>query len=354
MRRFLPDTFLILLLCTVALASVLPASGVFAGWFAVATNFAIALLFFIHGARLSRDVVVAGLMHWRLHLVILLTTFGLFPVLGLAFGFLPAAILPKPLYLGILFLCVLPSTVQSSIAFTSMAGGNVPAAICSASASNILGMVLTPLLAGLLFSAGEHGGFSWDAVSQIMVQLLLPFALGQLLEPRIGNWIRARKTLLMPVDRGSILMVVYLAFSTAVVEGLWHQFSPRDIAVVAIAEMVLLGLVLATTAFGSPLLGFDKADQITITFCGSKKSLASGVPMANVIFAGQGVGAIVLPLMLFHQMQLMVCAMIAQRYARTARSRITPQATSGNAAVPTGADQVVVARKGEPLSTETA
>lgn len=326
MRRFLPDSFLILLLCTVALASVAPATGRFAGWFAIATNLAVALLFFLHGARLSRDVVVAGLMHWRLHLVILLTTFGLFPLLGMALGYLPASILPKPLYLGILFLCVLPSTVQSSIAFTSIAGGNVPAAICSASASNIFGMFLTPLLVGLLFSIGGHGGFSWDAVSQILVQLLLPFALGQLLEPRIGNWIRSRKTLLMPVDRGSILMVVYLAFSTAVAEGLWHMFSLRDIAVVIVADMVLLGLVLLFTTFGSRLLGFDRADQITITFCGSKKSLASGVPMANVIFAGQGVGAIVLPLMLFHQIQLMVCAMIAQKYASAARRSSVPQA----------------------------
>lgn len=333
MRRFLPDTFLILLLFTVGLASVVPASGQFAALFSIATNLAIALLFFLHGARLSRDVVVAGLLHWRLHLVILLTTFGLFPLLGLAVGYLPASILPQPLYLGILFLCVLPSTVQSSIAFTSMAGGNVPAAICSASASNIFGMFLTPLLVGLLFSFGGHGGFSWDAVSQILVQLLLPFVLGQLLEPRIGNWMRSRKKLLMPVDRGSILMVVYLAFSTAVVEGLWHMFSLRDIAVVVVTDMALLGLVLLCTTYGSRLLGFNRADQITITFCGSKKSLASGVPMANVIFASQGVGAIVLPLMLFHQIQLMACAMIAQKYAKAAHQPVPPQAETVTSAV---------------------
>jgi sodium/bile acid cotransporter 7 len=321
MRRFLPDTFTILLVCTVILASLLPASGTFAGYFGIATDLAIALLFFLHGARLSRDVVIAGLLHWRLHIVILLTTFGLFPLLGLGLGFLSPAILPQPLYLGILFLCVLPSTVQSSIAFTSMAGGNVPAAICSASASNIFGMFLTPLMVGLLFSVGGHGGFSWDALEQIMLQLLAPFVLGQILQPWIGNWIRAKKKLLMPVDRGSILMVVYLAFSTAVVEGLWHTFSLADIAVVIVADMALLAVVLCITMFGSRLLGFSRADEITITFCGSKKSLASGVPMANVIFAGQSIGAIVLPLMLFHQIQLMVCAVIAQKYAAAAARR---------------------------------
>lgn len=323
MRRFLPDTFTILLVCTVILASILPASGAFAGWFGVATDFAIALLFFLHGARLSRDVVVAGLLHWRLHLVILLTTFGLFPILGLAIGFIPDSILPQPLYLGILFLCVLPSTVQSSIAFTSMAGGNVPAAICSASASNIFGMFLTPLLVGLLFSVGGHGGFSFDALEQILLQLLAPFVVGQILQPWIGEWIRSKKKILMPVDRGSILMVVYLAFSTAVVEGLWHTFSIADIAAVIIADMVLLALVLVITMYGSRWLGFNRADEITITFCGSKKSLASGVPMANVIFAGQSIGAIVLPLMLFHQIQLMVCAVIAQKYAAAAARRAT-------------------------------
>ncbi|MBB2793403.1 UNVERIFIED_ORG: sodium/bile acid cotransporter 7 [Rhizobium esperanzae] len=325
MRRFLPDTFTSLLVCTVILASLFPASGTFADYFGIATDLAIAALFFLHGARLSRDVVIAGLLHWRLHLVILLTTFGIFPLLGLALGFIPDTILPQPLYLGILFLCVLPSTVQSSIAFTSMAGGNVPAAICSASASNIFGMFLTPLLVGLLFSVGGHGGFSLDALQQILLQLLAPFIVGQILQPWIGDWIRARKKILMPVDRGSILMVVYLAFSKAVVEGLWHTFSVADIAVVIVADTVLLGIVLVLTMFGSRRLGFGKGDEITITFCGSKKSLASGVPMANVIFAGQSIGAIVLPLMLFHQIQLMVCAVIAQKYAAAAARRATDQ-----------------------------
>ena len=321
MRRFLPDTFTLLLVLTVALASVLPIYGTPAEWFGLATKIAIGLLFFLHGARLSRDVVLAGLLHWRLHLVILATTFGFFPLLGLAAGLIPASILPPALYTGILFLCVLPSTVQSSIAFTSMAGGNVPAAICAASASNIFGMFLTPLLVGLLFSASGQGGFSLDALEQILLQLLAPFLLGQVLQPWIGDFIRARKKLLMPVDRGSILMVVYLAFSEAVTEGLWHTFSVRDLAVVIGLDILLLAIVLAVTMFGSRKLGFSREDEITITFCGSKKSLASGVPMANVIFAGQSIGSIVLPLMLFHQIQLMACAVIAQKYAEHGRRR---------------------------------
>lgn len=315
MRRFLPDTFTLLLVTTVIIASFLPAQGDFAEYFGDATDCAIALLFFLHGARLSRDVVIAGVLHWRLHLTILLVTFGIFPLIGMALGYIPESILKPELYVGLLFLCVLPSTVQSSIAFTSIAGGNVPAAICSASASNLFGMFLTPLLVGLLMTTSGSAGFNLDALETIVLQLLAPFILGQVLEPWIGKWIRSKKKLLMPVDRGSILMVVYLAFSESVNEGLWQTFSVRDIAIVIGLDMALLAVVLCITTFGSRLLRFNKEDEITITFCGSKKSLASGVPMAGAIFAGQSIGAIVLPLMLFHQIQLMVCAVIAQKYA---------------------------------------
>ncbi|MCO5731877.1 bile acid:sodium symporter family protein [Rhizobium sp. SSA_523] len=316
MRRFLPDTFTLLLLATVVLASLLPADGAFALYFGYLTDCAIALLFFLHGARLSRDVVIAGVLHWRLHLTILAVTYAIFPLLGLAGDLIPETILKPELYAGLLFLCVLPSTVQSSIAFTSIAGGNVPAAICAASASNLFGMFLTPLLVGLLMTTSGTAGFSLDALETILLQLLAPFVLGQILEPWIGKWIRSKKKLLTPVDRGSILMVVYLAFSESVNEGLWQTFSITDIGVVIALDILLLAIVLTITMVGSRLLGFNKEDEITITFCGSKKSLASGVPMAGAIFAGQSIGAIVLPLMLFHQIQLMICAVIAQKYAK--------------------------------------
>lgn len=330
MKRFLPDLFTTLLMVAVLIATVLPVHGIAADYFGIATDLAIALLFFLHGARLSRDVVIAGMLHWRLHLTILLMTFAIFPLLGLTAGLIPSDILAPPLYMGILFLCVLPSTVQSSIAFTSMAGGNVPAAVVAASASNLLGMFLTPLLIGLMLTtSGEGAGFSPDALEKIMLQLLAPFVLGQILQPWIGDWIRARKKMLAPVDRGSILMVVYLAFSDAVIEGIWRTFSATDIGVVVLFDILLLAAVLAITTFGSRLLGFSREDEITIIFCGSKKSLASGVPMANAIFAGQSIGAIVLPLMLFHQIQLMVCAVIAQKYAERQRALDATTDTSG-------------------------
>jgi sodium/bile acid cotransporter 7 len=313
--RFLPDTFTLLLVSTVVFASFLPIGGIAANYFGLATKFAIGLLFFLHGARLSRDVVVAGLLHWKLHIVILAATFVLFPLLGLTTSFLVPEILSPSLYTGIIFLCVLPSTVQSSIAFTSIAGGNVPAAICAASASNIFGMFLTPLLAGVLLTASGHAGFSLDALQSIFLQLLAPFLLGQILQPWIGNFIRSKNKILMPVDRGSILMVVYSAFSASVNEGLWQTTSLHDLGILLAIDSAILAVVLVVTMFGSRLLGFSRADEIAITFCGSKKSLASGVPIANVLFAGQAIGSIILPIMLFHQIQLIVCAVIARHYA---------------------------------------
>jgi solute carrier family 10 (sodium/bile acid cotransporter), member 7 len=313
--RFLPDTFTLLLVSMVVFASFLPISGIAANYFGLATKFAIGLLFFLHGARLSRDVVVAGVLHWKLHIVILAATFVLFPLLGLTTSFLVPEFLSPSLYTGIIFLCVLPSTVQSSIAFTSMAGGNVPAAICAASASNIFGMFLTPLLAGVLLTASGHADFSLDALQSILLQLLAPFVLGQILQPWIGNFIRSKNKILMPVDRGSILMVVYGAFSASVNEGLWQTTSLHDLGILLAIDIVILAIVLAVTMFGSRLLGFSRADEIAITFCGSKKSLASGVPIANVLFAGQAIGSIILPIMLFHQIQLIVCAVIARHYA---------------------------------------
>ncbi|RCW78109.1 bile acid:sodium symporter family protein [Phyllobacterium bourgognense] len=313
--RFLPDTFTLLLVSTVVFASFLPIGGIAADYFGLATKFAIGLLFFLHGARLSRDVVVAGLLHWKLHIVILAATFVLFPLLGLTTSFLVPEILSPSLYTGIIFLCVLPSTVQSSIAFTSIAGGNVSAAICAASASNIFGMFLTPLLAGVLLTASGHAGFSLDALQSIFLQLLAPFLLGQILQPWIGNFIRSKNKILMPVDRGSILMVVYSAFSASVNQGLWQTTSLHDLGILLAIDSAILAVVLMVTMFGSRLLGFSRPDEIAITFCGSKKSLASGVPIANVLFAGQALGSIILPIMLFHQIQLIVCAVIARHYA---------------------------------------
>ncbi|WP_131114323.1 bile acid:sodium symporter family protein [Lichenihabitans psoromatis] len=326
--RVTPDPYIAAIVGMVVLATILPAQGVMAPVMTRVTSFAIALLFFIYGARLSREAVVAGLTHWRLQLTVFLSTFLLFPVLGLGMSALMRPIIGAPLALGILFLSTLPSTVQSSIAFTSIGRGNVAAALCSASVSNLVGVVVTPLLVGLLL--GTQGGFSADAIGDIALQLFLPFLLGQLLRTWIGPWILRHKSLTSYVDRGSILLVVYTAFSEGVVGGLWHQIDVQDLVILLIANLVLLVLVLVATTVASRALGFSKADEIAIVFCGSKKSLASGLPMANILFASQPhlVGLYVLPLMLFHQVQLMACAALAKRYAARAETDDAGQASA--------------------------
>ncbi len=314
------DGFLLTLVATVVLASILPVRGAWAHPANIVTDIAIAVLFFLHGAKLSRQAVMDGLGAWRIHLSVLAATFVLFPVLGLIARAATAPWLNPAIGAGVLLLCLMPSTVQSSIAFTSLARGNVPAAVCSASASNLLGMFLTPLLASLLLSS-SGGGFSWSALVKIALQLLLPFVLGHLLRPRLLPWLERDKAILAKVDRSVILLVVYTAFSAAVVEGLWKRYSVSDLGWTLAIDAIILALALVATTLGARALGFSVADEVVVVFCGSKKSLASGVPMAGALFPPAMVGPMILPLMLFHQLQLMVCAVLAQRYAAAADRR---------------------------------
>ncbi|EJM70304.1 bile acid:sodium symporter family protein [Pseudomonas sp. GM55] len=318
--RLLPDNFTLTLIGVVTLASLLPASGQVAVGFGWLTNIAIALLFFLHGAKLSRESIIAGAGHWRLHLLVFSLTFVLFPLLGLALKPLLSPLIGNDLYMGMLYLCALPATVQSAIAFTSLARGNIPAAICSAAASSLFGIFLTPLLVTLLLNVHGEGSSTLDAILKISVQLLLPFIAGQIARRWIGNWVARNKSWLKFVDQGSILLVVYGAFSEAVIEGLWHQIPLLDLLGLVVACCVVLGLVLMASTVLGKAFGFNQEDRITILFCGSKKSLATGVPMAQVLFAGSTIGVLILPLMLFHQIQLMVCAVLAQRFANRPES----------------------------------
>jgi len=328
------DPYILLLLGTVGLAALLPARGTGADVASGASTAAIAFLFFLYGARLSTREALEGLKHWRLHVTVLACTFVVFPLLGLAARGLEPVFLTHDLYTGLLFLTLVPSTIQSSIAFTSMARGNVPAAICAGSFSSLVGIVVTPLLAATLLGS-TGGGFSLDSLLEIVLQLLVPFVAGQLLRRWIGAFITRHKKVLGLVDRGSILLVVYTAFSEGMVEGIWHQVSPARLAGLLVVEAVLLAVMLTLTWYGGKALRFNREDRIAIQFAGSKKSLAAGLPMASVLFGPQAALA-VLPLMLFHQMQLMVCAVIAKRRSQdpTAADQV---GSGGRSRPPTGA-----------------
>jgi solute carrier family 10 (sodium/bile acid cotransporter), member 7 len=301
-------------------ASFLPCQGAVAGEFDGLAVLAISALFFLQGARLSRGAITSGITNWRLHLGITSTTFVLFPLLGLALIALFPGALTQPLWIGVLFVCVLPSTVQSSIALTSIAQGNVAGAICAATASNIIGVVLSPLLLAMLLHM-RGGSIALIGIWKILAELLAPFAAGHLLRRWIGAWADRNRAILAITDRGSILLVVYTAFSAAVVHGIWHQVPPVVLAKLALFDALLLAASLLAIKGGSRLFGVVPADEAAMIFCGSQKSLVTGVPMAQLLFAGPVAGMIVLPIMIYHQLQLLTGAWLARRYAASLVTR---------------------------------
>jgi sodium/bile acid cotransporter 7 len=309
-----PDGFVLALIGVVITATLLPCDGRGARIFATLGTIAIVSLFFLQGARLSRDAIMSGLTHWRLHLVTASTTFVIFPFIGLGMHMLfPMALPPLP-WMGVLFACALPSTVQSSIALTSIAKGNVPAAICSATMSNVAGIFITPLLFGVM--SRLHGsGVDTGGIGHIVLQLLVPFIAGHLLRPWIGAWAARNRVVLSVTDRGSILIVVYTAFSAAVVHGIWHQLPLETLAVICIIMALLLAGGLLVTIAISRAMALGTEDEIAVAFCGSQKSLVTGVPMANVMFGAATIGPLLLPIMIYHLLQLLVCAGLARRYA---------------------------------------
>ncbi|MET3860555.1 sodium/bile acid cotransporter 7 [Dietzia sp. 2505] len=322
LRRLRIEPFIVAILAAVVVAAVLPATGGAATALGWVTTVGIAVLFFLYGARLEPRELLAGVKHWRLHSVVLAATFLLFPALGLLGRWALTPVLGEPLAAGFLFLTLVPSTVQSSITFVAIARGHVSAAVVSASVSNLLGVIITPLLVLALMTRDGSVVITWDSVGKIALQLLLPFVLGQLLR----RWVlpvTTRIKRLALFDKSVIVLIVYAAFSDGVADGIWSRVGPAQLAWLIAACCVLLAVVLGLTGLISRALGFADRDKRVVQFCGSKKSLATGLPMAAVLFVGQPVGLLVLPLMLFHQVQLIVCAWLAGHYGRAEGTEAT-------------------------------
>ncbi|MFT4293932.1 MAG: bile acid:sodium symporter family protein [Micropruina sp.] len=309
------DRFLLAIVSAAVIASLLPAQGAAVTVLDWLTKVAVAVLFFVYGVRLKPEQAIAGLKHWRLHLTILSLTYLLFPLIGWGLQVLSPWLLSPALYAGVLYLTLLPSTVQSSINFTSIAKGNVAGAIVSASASNMLGVFVTPLLCWALMTTS--GGIAIDpsSILDIVGQLLVPFVLGQFSRRWTADWVAAHPRLKL-FDQGVVVLVVYSAFSAGMREHMWQQVNATDLLGLLAVCLVLLAVMLWFSHWLAKRLGFNRADVIAIQFCGTKKSLATGLPMANVLFAGSPVGLLVLPLMVFHQAQLMACGSLASRYAK--------------------------------------
>lgn len=312
LKRLGIDTYMLLLLATVAAGVILPVHGTGAESLRHVTYWAVSLLFFLYGAKLDPGAVRAGLLNWRLQGLTFGATYVLFPLLGLLLVAVFGGILGTTVATGVLFLAVLPSTIQSSVAFTSIAGGNVPAAICAASVSNLVGVALTPALVALFLHQGG-AGVSLDAITKVGMQILLPFVIGQILRPWLGGFVNQHKTVTMFVDRGSIVLIVYAAFSASTVSGLWAAVPLSTLVTVFAVVWLFLALAMGAMVAIGKVSGLDKSDRAALFYCGSTKSLASGLPIATALFAPDILGAIVLPLMIYHMSQLLVCALVAKQ-----------------------------------------
>lgn len=310
------DPLTLMILAVLALGLLVPVPDGVSEVLDVVRTVAIVVLFLLYGARMPTREVVDGLRRFRLQGTLLAATFVVFPLLGLAVQLLPDAVLDPDLRRGLLYLSVLPSTVQSSVVMVSVARGNVAGAITGATISNVLGVLLTPLLVALLLGA-TGAGLDGGAVGGILLQLLLPFVVGQLLQPWVGAWLRRHGALTRVTDRATILLVVFTSVSEAQDAGAWDDLTAGALAVLLLVCGVVLAIMLVLTWHGGRLLGLDRGDRIALLMCGSKKSAATGLPMAAVLFAPAVAASVALPVIAFHQLQIVVTAVLARRLART-------------------------------------
>lgn len=319
--KFKPDWFLLGMVLATVLAWAFPDPGATGGWLypEILTKAGVALIFFLHGLTLSFGALRAGALNWRLHALVQGCTYGLFPLIGLGLNALLGSGLAPDLALGLFFLCALPSTVSSSVAMTAAAHGNVAGAVFNATLSSLIGIVVTPLwIAWVMKTTGEAPPIG-PVILDLLKWLVLPLAVGQALRPWLGAWAQRHKPRISLVDRLTILLLVYTSFCDSFKQGVWTGHGAGQLVVITLVCAGLFTVVMLLTAAASRGLGFSRADRIAAMFCGSKKTLASGVPMAKLIFgAHPGMGLILLPIMIYHPLQLIVCGVLAQRWGKQA------------------------------------
>jgi solute carrier family 10 (sodium/bile acid cotransporter), member 7 len=315
LARIFADRFVLLLLATILVASVLPVSGTAAVTAAMISSAAIFLLFFLNGVRLPRDEVLHGVRNWRLQGAIFLFVFGVMPMVGLGLSHLFDTILPPTLALGLLFAGTLPSTIQSAAAYSALAKGNVAASVVAAALVNLVGVMLSPLLfAALAHSGAAH--ISAEAVGRIALILLLPFALGQATQRWFKPWVDGHKSLATWMDRISIAIAVYVAFSGAVVAGIWSIVRGDELAWLALALAVMLAVAFGGSWSLGGFMKLSRGDRITMLFSGGQKSIALGAPLAATIFPPAIAGMVLLPTLAYHMAQLILSAPLATHLAR--------------------------------------
>lgn len=328
-----PDWFLLAMVLAVALAWLAPGPGAKGGSLhpELLNKFGVSLIFFLHGLSLSLAALTSGARNWRLHLLVQACTFLLCPLLGLALLGTLGPRLSVELRTGLFFLCALPSTVSSSVALTATAKGNVPAAVFNATLSSLLGVVLTPLWLSLALGAAGRGLPFFEVVRDLLQWLVLPLFVGQLLRPLLGRFAARHKARIGVLDRMTIVLLVYTSFCDSVRDGVWHS-GGSALIVAGAASLAILASTMLIVWNASRALRFVFDDRVVALFCGSKKTLASGVPMARLIFgAHPGLGIILLPIMIYHPLQLVVGGWLAARFARRSRTTAGSDPSQGRA-----------------------
>jgi len=321
LKKLVTDWFLCGMVLATVLAWILPRYGGSGGVLHLdkVINIGVFLVFFMHGANLSGEQIGRGLRNWRLHVMVQGFTFVVFPLLWLAAKYLGGDSLPPMLMLGFLYLCALPSTISSSVALTGSAKGNVPGAILNASLSSVLGIFITPWLVSLAIGSGKGGIDLGPTLLNLSLMLLAPLLLGQIARRWVGAFLARHKRYTNILDKCVILLLVYSAFCNSMLSGLWDQQSGNVILAAFLGSAVLLAAVLLLTTRATHWAGFDHGDQVAGVFCASKKSLAAGAPMAALIFGQHpALGLILLPIMIYHPMQLVVCSIMAETYNQRA------------------------------------
>jgi sodium/bile acid cotransporter 7 len=313
------DGFIVALIGVIFLAWLLPRAGERNSPLHLTeiAGYGVSVIFFFYGIRLNTENLRSGLSKWRLHLVIHTTTFILFPLLVLLFKWLFENDNNHSLWLGIFFLASLPSTVSSSVVMVSIAGGNIPAAIFNASISSLIGVFLTPLWMGLVIHSGTGGYNLYLIIGKLTLQVLVPVILGILLHNKWGSFAEKNKKKLRHLDQSIILLIMYTSFCESFAKKMFNGFSITSLLIMGISMLGLFLLVYSMVKTVCRLMGFNREDTITAVFCGSKKSLVHGTVMSKVLFPGSDiVGIVLLPLMIYHALQLIAASIIAQSMAK--------------------------------------
>ncbi len=312
------DRFAIFTMVVIFLAYVLPINNAhvhhIVDWI---STIGISFIFFFYGLKLSPDKLKKGLRNWKLHILIQVATFLIFPLLILPFYFWADTPQTQIFWLAFLFLAALPSTVSSSVVFVSIAKGNLPAAIFNASISGLIGIAVTPLWMGL-FMTSNTTHFDFSAIYlKLFLEILLPVVVGILLQSQLGKYALQYSASLTMFDKSVILLIIYKSFSDAFSQHLLDAVSFKILVCIVIAVLLLFFGMYAITGLLSTFFSFDREDKITAQFCGTKKSLVHGTVFSSILFpATFPIGMLLLPLMLFHSLQLFIIGIIATKKSK--------------------------------------